>query len=259
MVRIMKVLAAGNGKRLLGWLLLVFAWSVIIQLWLQNIVSAEAKWRIIPMALLLLNMAAEDYFHQTVDIRKVVALALLLFYISPKPVYLLLLRWISGCVVFLAFYAGALHYGEKGKFPKGLLQPQETPVALAFLPSFALALAADAFLYFGGYVLDSSLLPEIHAFLLLAWGFAPRAVCLWVAFLIGWYLFHGYRYIWHKDQKYAIVEGIGFGDVLVLPLFIAFFGWAEFSLIYTGALLIHLLRYGIIRCFARKGEDKVCP
>lgn len=258
MAHIMKVLAAVSGKRVLGWLTLVVGWSIVMQLWLQDAVASDMKWRIIPMSLVLLNMVAEDYFRQTVDVRKVAVLGLLLFHLSTQPLYLLILRWGSGLIVFTAFYSGALHYISRDRVSKDFSLDGDTSLALAFLPSFACALFVAALIHFFGYAFDTTLFPEINSFLLLFWAFAPRAFCLCIAFLIGWYLFHGYRYIWHKDQKYAIVEGIGFGDVLVLPLFIAFFGWAEFSLIYTGALLIHLLRYGIIRCFARKGEDRVC-
>ena len=161
--------------------------------------------------------------------------------------------------MFLAFYAGALHYTPEDKAAKESSPFQETPFALAFLPSFAIAFFAAALFHLGGYMLDTSLLPELDACFLLAWAFMPRAFCLSVAVLVGWFLFHWFRYLRQKERNYVTVEGIGFGDVLFLPIFVAFFGWAEFSLVYTASLLIHLLRYGIIRCFARKGEDRVCP
>ena len=259
MARITKALAAGSGKRLLCWGLLAVGWCVVIQSWLQDGVSAEASWRIVPMALLLLNMVAEDYFKQTVDIRKVAVLALLLFYISPKPLYLLALRWGSGCAVFLAFYVGALHYSQKRGGAPQEDSPERLFPALPFLPSFAAALFIDGVCNLAGYVLDTSLLPEMDACLIIAWAFMPRGLCVGVALFAGWYLFHGFRYLRYKEKGYEVVEGIGFGDVLFLPLFTAFFGWMEFSLLYAAALLLHILRYAIFRCYARKGEDRVCP
>ena len=234
------------------WIGISSIWATVVLWWLQVYAMPGRIGYFIPALVLLSNMVLEDYYHQTVDIRKAAVLALLFGRLSPLPLNLFALRWISGCVMFGAFYLGALRCNGASAENANTSEPQ----ALSFLPSFALALLADAVYHISGRDLgDFVFLPEIDAAFMTAWEIMPKTVCVGLFLLAVWFFYYGVRYIRARKNEYVIAEGIGFGDFLFLPLFTALLGWVEFSLLYVMALIVHL-----IRCFfARKGEDKGCP
>ncbi len=261
MGHITKAQAADLGKAW-AWIGLSSILEVVVLLWLQDYAMPGRIGYFIPALILFADMVREDFYHQTVDIRKVTVLAFLFARLSRLSLYLFMLRWVSGCIVFGAFYLGALRYCPV--CPVGEMESADTDtsgrLALSFLPSFALAILVDAVYHISWYGIhgmsDVAFLPEIDAVFETAWEIAPQIVCTGGMLLAVWLSYQGVRYyVRAAKKKDVIVEGMGFGDFLFLPLFTALLGWSEFSMLYMTSLIVHLIR-GFL---ARKGEDRGCP
>ena len=191
--------------------------------------------------LLFANMMREDAKYLTVDIRKIILLAVFLLIACKIPVgNFLLTTAVAWLFLRLAYLADMIRSARRDV---NLLVTEPIPCCrepLPLLPAFGVALVMVALFLCNSaepqfiISLRESMSELVNLAFVAFWPFCLLAL-LW-AFLERFY----YRL---KKSGATMTEGLGMGDVLVLPLFAAYLGMALFGVTLFLALLIQLGQY----------------
>ncbi|MBR3721665.1 MAG: hypothetical protein IKN12_02785 [Selenomonadaceae bacterium] len=219
---------------------------------------AYANYSVFPMLLfvslfIFADMMEEDAKYTTVDIRKAGALGLFFLIASKEPVGNFLLTALLAVLFFRIVYLLAiLKYSKREKDIEVLGKDGKNENPIGLLPSFGIA-----FFLLGLYLQithqsEPIFLLGFKNFLIEIGNIFSGIGILWILFLVLWIQLEiGVRW-YKKKQDVEIVEGLGLGDVIVFPFFVAFLGITPFLFVLFLGCIIHLLQYMLRYIYIKK-------
>lgn len=188
---------------------------------------------------LYINMVHEDITHLTVDIRKSILLGMGLCLCSARPYQEFLILYILYfAFLYLVFLTSLSFISPSEESERKTNEPR-----LGFLPCFAIALFM--FAWISCDIPHPDIKPDIIFYISfyifantnLVFKFGAAAI---VGILFSCLFLRKQYYL--KRGK-VIREGIGFGDILFLPAFAAFFGTIDFGITFFFANVIAIIFY----------------
>jgi hypothetical protein len=224
----------------------------IVSIALANFIAPEKNFCFLILLLtmfLFSNMVIEDATYQTVDIRKAALLALGMLIVSISSLQDFLIRAFLGFAFFRIVYllSVCIHCRKMSSFESvndGYIETD--PVPVAFLPCFAGGILIFIFVmqvsgkYFSVLWQLNTAINELIALYMEYSSLQAR-----ILIFLPWLLLEGLSWYLAKQHNGNIREGIGMGDVIVLPIFAAFFGMSIFFAIFTVSSFILFFAYFI--------------
>ena len=224
--------------------LLKIIFIAFLSVHLANMISMEQSLRPISYFLLLVgsmcvfeNMVVEDLEFKTVDIRKAVILAVLLCLASAKPVieflYILGMSFIFFRAICILSMLCSIFFNKPPEAIKNNSVPDNS---IPLLPCFAVSIVCICILM---HINSESLFFQQFTDVLRIIEFT----FFLPVYITSFFLLEITHYLIKKNCVYEAEEGLGMGDVLVLPSFAAFMGIPLFTITFILSLFLSIFAH----------------